>query len=152
MGLVPQSRRYAREGHPFKLIVSLTSAVAEGRMQLLPVAGRTPLPELVAALREYAAVAKGRLTLAWVLIRGVNDGDDEVAALRDALADLPYQLNIIDVNDARAAGYQRVSSDELTDFLARLQVLRLPLVRRYSVGRDRHSACGMLAARGGGAG
>ncbi|MSQ01383.1 MAG: radical SAM protein [Myxococcales bacterium] len=147
VGLVPQIRRYAREGHPFKLIVSLTSAVAERRVTLLPVAGRTPLPELVAALREYAAVAKGRLTLAWVLIRGVNDGDDEVAALREAFADLPYQLNIIDVNDARADGYQRVSADELTDFLARLQVLKVPLVRRYSVGRDKHSACGMLAAR-----
>lgn len=152
VGLVPQIRRYTREGHPFKLIVSLTSAVAERRARLLPVAGRTPLPELVAALREYAGVAKGRLTLAWVLMRGENDGDDEIAALRAALVDLPYQLNIIDVNEARTDGYERVSPEELTDFLARLQVLQVPLVRRYSVGRDKHSACGMLAATRGGVG
>ena len=56
------------------------------------------------------------------------------------------------MNDARTDGYQRVSPEELTDFLARLQVLQVPLVRRYSVGRDKHSACGMLAAMRGGTG
>ncbi len=146
VGLVPQLRRYAREGHPFKLIVSLTSAVPERRAKLLPVAGRTDMPELVAALREYAAVAKGRLTLAWVLIRGVNDGEDEIAALRAELGDLPYQINLIDVNDARPDGYARVSEAELSAFIERLQTLKVPIVRRYSVGRDKHSACGMLAA------
>lgn len=149
VGLVAALRRYTREGHPFKLIVSLTSAVPERRAALLPVAGRTDLAELVAALREYAAVAKGRLTLAWVLIRGVNDGEDEIVALRRELGDLAYQLNLIDVNDARPDGYARVSEPELSAFIARLQTLHVPIVRRYSVGRDQHSACGMLAAKRG---
>lgn len=146
VGLVPQIRRYARERQPFKLIVSLTSAVPERRVRLLPVAGRTPLPELVAALREYSGVAKGRLTVAWVLMRGENDGQDEVAALRGALGGLTYQLNVIDVNDARPAGYARVSAGELREFLDRMQVLGVPLIRRYSVGAGENSACGMLAA------
>ncbi|GDX78282.1 putative dual-specificity RNA methyltransferase RlmN [Deltaproteobacteria bacterium] len=146
VGLVPQIRRYTLERQPFRLIVSLSSAVPARRLQLLPVAGRTSMPELVSALRDYAAVSKGRLTLAWVLMRGVNTGDDEIAALREGMGDLPYQLNLIDVNDNRPDGYTRLSADELTDFLARLQVLGVPLIRRYSVGRDENSACGMLAA------
>ena len=146
VGLVPQLRRYAREGHPFRLIVSLSSAIPERRLTLLPVAGRTPLPELVSALHEYAAVAKSRLTLAWVLMAGVNDGDDEIAALKEALVGLPYQLNLIDVNDARPDGYARLPEPELRELITRLQALKVPIVRRYSVGRDENSACGMLAA------
>ena len=52
VGLVPQIRRYTREKQPYKLIVSLTSTVAHRRKELLPVAGRTDLSELVAAIRE----------------------------------------------------------------------------------------------------
>lgn len=147
VGLVPQVRRYTRERHPFKLIISLTSAVPERRAALLPVAGRTPLPELVDAIREYATVAKGRVTVAWVTMAGVNTGDDEVEALRQALAGLYVQVNIIDVNDPRPGGYQRLSAEELSNFLDRMQVLGVPLVRRYSVGADENSACGMLAGR-----
>lgn len=157
VGLVPQIRRFTREGHPYRLLVSLTSAVAARRAELLPVAGRTPLPELVAALREHAEALRQRtrdpdavgerLTVAWVLMGGVNDGDDEVAALREAFAGLPIRLNLIDVNDARPDGFRRASPAELRRFLDALQVLEVPVVRRYSVGRARHSACGMLAGR-----
>jgi 23S rRNA (adenine2503-C2)-methyltransferase len=146
VGLVPQIRRYTRERQPFKLIISLTSAVPARRAALVPVAGRSPLPELVDAIREHATVAKGRVTVAWVVLGGVNTGHDEVEALRSAFHGVSIQLNLIDVNDPRPGGYTRASSGELRDFLDRLQVLGVPLVRRYSVGADESSACGMLAS------
>jgi 23S rRNA (adenine2503-C2)-methyltransferase len=147
VGLVPQIRRFTREGHGFRLIVSLTSARTDRRLRLLPVAGRTPLPELLDAVAEYAASARTRATLAWVVIGGENTGADELAALRDAVADLPVRLNLIDVNDARPDGYARATPDELQGFVDALQRLGIPWIRRYSVGADENSACGMLAAR-----
>ncbi len=147
VGLVPQIRRYTAEGHRYRLIVSLTSAVPERRARLVPVAGRTPLPELMDAVRAHQAATGDRQTLAWVLLGGENDGPDEVDALRDLVTDLPIRLNLIDVNDARPDGYRRASDPERDAFLDALQVLRAPIVRRFSVGRDEHAACGMLAAR-----
>jgi 23S rRNA (adenine2503-C2)-methyltransferase len=146
VGLVPQIRRYAREGHRFRLIISLTSAIEERRRALLPVAGRFSLAELAEAIREYAASRRGRVTLAWVLMGGVNAGQDEVEALLRLLPDVPLRLNLIDVNDAREDGFRRVSEAERQAFMAHLQVLRAPIVRRYSGGSARHAACGMLAA------
>ena len=146
VGLVPQLRRFTKERWPFKLIISLTSAIAEKRAALLPVAGRTPLPELIAAIRDYAAVAKGRVTVAWVVMKGVNTDDAEIVALKAALDGLPIRLNLIDVNDNRPDGYQRISEPEVREFIDRLQLLQVPIVRRYSVGLDENSACGMLAA------
>ena len=53
-------RRYTREGHPYRLIVSLTSAIPERRATLLPVAGRFPLPELMEALKAIQLAASDR--------------------------------------------------------------------------------------------
>jgi 23S rRNA (adenine2503-C2)-methyltransferase len=50
VGLVTAIRRYTREGHPFRLILSLTSAVPERRARLLPIAGKVPLEDLVDAI------------------------------------------------------------------------------------------------------
>lgn len=147
VGLVPQIRRFASERHPYRLIVSLTSAVEARRRRLLPVAGRVPLEELAKAVREYAAVAKhGRLTLAMVLMSGVNTDAAEVAEIRRLFGDLDLRINLIDVNDPRPDGFRRASDAERKVFMSELQVLRAPIVRRYSGGADKHAACGMLAA------
>ena len=147
VGLVPQIKRYTEENHPFRLIISLTSAVAEKRETLLPIASKYSLEELAAAIKNHAEKRRERVTLAWVLIKGMNSGSDEVAALKKMLGDTPFKLNLIDVNDARDGGYQPPDDAERKGFVALLQELHVPIVRRYSVGNKSHSACGMLAGR-----
>lgn len=146
VGLVPAIRRYTQERHPYRLIVSLTSAVAERRSALLPVAGRQDLDDVIDAIREHAASRKGLTTVAWVLLGGVNHGPDEVAALAQRLDGIPLRFNLIDVNDARPDGYRQATDAERKAFFDALQVLHAPIVRRYSGGAQRHAACGMLAA------
>lgn len=146
VGLVPAIRRYTAEGHRYRLVVSLTSAISSRRTSLLPVTRRYDLPELADAIREYAANRGERVTLAWVLIGGLNDGEDEVEALRELLGDVPYKLNLIDVN-SDAPEFTRTSPDGLARFRDALRSLGVPVVRRYSGGQNRDAACGMLAAR-----
>jgi 23S rRNA (adenine2503-C2)-methyltransferase len=149
VGLVPQIRRYTREGHRYRLVVSLTSALAERRRSLLPIAGRHPLRDLAAALRDHARASGERVTLAWVLLGGVNSDSEEVRALKELFAGVPLRLNLIDVNDPRPDGFVRASEEERARFVDALQELGAPVVRRYSGGASRHAACGMLANRRG---
>lgn len=148
VGLVPQIRRYTAEGHRFRLIVSLTSARAERRAALLPVAGRWSLEELVQALREHHQATRQRVTVAMVVLGGVNTGDDEVQALRALLGDLPVRINLVDVNDPRQGpgAFRRATDAERRAFMDGLAGLGQPVVRRYSVGQEQQAACGMLAA------
>lgn len=146
VGLVPQIRRYAAERHPYRLIVSLTSAVPDRRLQLLPVAGRFAMPELAEALRELFASVGNRLTVAWVLLRGQNHGADEVAALQKFFAGIPLRVNLIDVNDATGS-FERVTERERVAFVEKLQAAGIATRQRYSGGRGKHAACGMLAAQ-----
>ena len=147
VGLVPKIRRYADEGHPYRLIVSLTSAVQERRARLVPVAAKWDVTEVADALRQYHAACGRRLTVAWVLMGGVNHDAAEIEALRALLADIPWQLNVIDINDARDDGYRRVTKAEDDAFFDGLRTLGVPFIRRFSVGAEQHSACGMLAAK-----
>lgn len=148
VGLVPAIRRYARERLPYRLIVSLTSAVDERRRELIPAAAAWPVSEVAAAVREYQQSAGGRVTIAWVLLGGINTGQDEVAALRHHFEGLPLRINLIDVNDAREDGYPRATDEERGAFHDALRTLGVPVVRRYSGGAAKHAACGMLAAAG----
>ena len=147
VGLLPAIRRYTAEGHSFRLIVSLTSAIAERRARLLPIAGKFPLAEVADTIAAHAASRPGLMTVAWVLMEGVNTDQAEIDALQELLGDVPLRLNLIDVNDARAEGFRPPSASERARFLSGLQVLGVPIVRRYSGGKERHAACGMLASR-----
>lgn len=146
VGLVPQMHRFARERRPYRLIVSLTSAVDERRRALVPVAAAWPVAELAQAVRAVQRASASRITLAWVVLGGINTGADEVEALRTLFAGVPLRLNLIDVNDARPDGYRRATPEELAAFRDALRTLEVPVVRRYSGGAAKHAACGMLAA------
>jgi len=150
VGLVPQMRRFAAEGHKYRLVVSLHSAVAERRRALLPIAKQWPLEDVADAIRAVHAASGDRVTVAFCLMSGENTGDDEVTALRALLGDVPLRINLIDVNDSRSAdegGFAPPSADELKRFLDALQALKQPIVRRYSGGKAKEAACGMLAAK-----
>ncbi|MCC6876221.1 MAG: radical SAM protein [Sandaracinaceae bacterium] len=147
VGLVPQIRRFTAERQPFRLIVSLTSAVTERRKRLLPVAGKIPMEDLAEAIREHdRSRSGGRVTVAWVLMGGVNHDEEEVLRLKEIFHGVRLRLNLIDVNDDREGGYRRATDEERKAFYAKLQVLGVPIVRRYSGGANRNAACGMLAA------
>ncbi|HEX9981827.1 MAG TPA: radical SAM protein [Thermoanaerobaculia bacterium] len=146
VGLVPAIHRFASERRPYRLIVSLTSAIDERRRSLLPAAGAWPVAQLAEAVRAYQHAAGGRVTIAWVVLGGINTGRDEVEALRTLFDGVPLRLNLIDVNDAREDGYRRAGDAELNTFRDELRTLGIPVVRRYSGGAARHAACGMLAA------
>ena len=149
VGLVPAIRRFTREQRPYRLIVSLTSAIDARRRSLVPLAAAWPVAELADAIREHQLSRGGRVTIAWVVLGGLNTGDDEVEALRALFDGVPLRLNLIDVNDAREDGYVRATPSELARFRDALRSLEVPVVRRYSGGAAKHAACGMLAGRHG---
>jgi len=149
VGLVPAIRRYTDERRPHRLIVSLTSAIDERRRMLLPVASAWPVAEVADAICAYQRSSGGRVTIAWVLLGGINTGGDEVEALRRLFARVPLRINLIDVNDARPDGFRRATAEELAGFRDALRTLGVPVVRRYSGGAARHAACGMLASLNG---
>jgi 23S rRNA (adenine2503-C2)-methyltransferase len=149
VGLLPQIERYTEEGHPYRLILSLTSAFSEKRARLMPVTLRYDVPALAAAMRRHAARRGVPVSLAWVLISGLNSGPDEARELARLFTGVPVRLSVIDVNDPRGH-FSRADGRERGAFLSALAENGIGFVRRYSGGPDIHAACGMLASRASG--
>ena len=146
-GIVPAIRRYTAEKHPFRLVVSLTSADPQKRLELMPVEGAHSTAELMDALRERHQVTGERITLAWTMISGVNTGEEDAKQLAELTRGLPVKLDLIDVNDP-SGKYCPPSPEELHAFRDALRLhLAAPVARRYSGGKDIRAACGLLANR-----
>jgi 23S rRNA (adenine2503-C2)-methyltransferase len=146
-GVVPMIRRYTAEGHKFRLCVSLNAAIPWKRRALMPLEAGFPLDELVDAIREHAGL-RGRVTLEYVMISGVNVGPEDAAALGRLLRGIAVRLNPIAVNDA-SGRFRPPSAGEWKAFRDALgrELPGQPVVLRYSGGQDEHAACGMLASR-----
>jgi 23S rRNA (adenine2503-C2)-methyltransferase len=150
VGILPAIERYTEERHPYRLILSLTSAMDEKRAGLVPVGRRYGVEALAQAMRRHAAARGGPVNLAFVLLSGINTGADEAREIARLFAGVPVRLSVIDVNDP-AGRFRRASDQERGVFLNALSSHGIGFVRRYSGGPDIHAACGMLASlrRGG---
>lgn len=150
VGILPMIERYTTEGHPFRLILSLTSAFDAKRARLMPAGRRYSVRDLATAMRRHAGAGGDRVNLAWVLMSGINTGEDEAEELARLFRGVPVRLSIIDVNDPTGF-FKRAGEAERGAFLTALGRRGIGFVRRYSGGPDIHAACGMLAsnARGG---
>src|SRR6185295_9394772 len=98
-GILPAIERYADEGHPYRLILSLTSAFDEKRARLMPVGRRYGVAELARAMRRHAAARGGPVNLAWVLMSGINTGAEEAREIARLFPATRVRLSVIDVND-----------------------------------------------------
>lgn len=148
-GVVPGIKRFIEDKKKYRLIVSLTSANPAARKKLMPVEGKWPTDILMESLREYHKQAKIRITLAWILVSGVNTSVMDAKELAMLTRGLPVKIDLIDVNDPEGV-FIPPSTAELNSFRDALhRELGMPVARRYSGGADIGAACGMLAAKAG---
>jgi 23S rRNA (adenine2503-C2)-methyltransferase len=146
VGVLPMIERYTAEGHPYRLILSLTSALQDKRAELVPLARRYPVAALAAAMRRHAEERGGPVNLAWVLMAGINTGTEEARELGRLFAGVKVRLSAIDVNDPTGR-FHPPDDPERGRFFSALADHGIGFVRRYSGGADIHAACGMLASR-----
>ncbi len=145
-GLVPAIERFTAQRRPWRLHLSLHSAVQEVRERLMPLARRYPLPELLGALRRYQDLCAVKwVTLQYVALPGVNMDDAHVDALARELRGLRYILNVIPWNETGGA-FRAPTWAEVKDFTTRLRRLSCPVKVRYSAGKQDGMGCGQLSA------
>jgi 23S rRNA (adenine2503-C2)-methyltransferase len=147
-GVIPGIARWASEGRPYKLAVSLNAPEDAVRSAIMPVNRRWPIAGLLDAVRGFTRRTGHRVTFEYVLMRGVNDSLDHARRLLDLLSGLPCKVNVIPYN-AASGGFERPDPDRIEAFLEAIKPLASPVMVRWSRGTDIAAACGQLAASGG---
>jgi 23S rRNA (adenine2503-C2)-methyltransferase len=143
-GLVHGINRFADEPEQFTLAVSLHSAVQRTRDELMPGVRGTSLTALHAALAAYGARTGRRPTLEYALMAGVNDSDDELAALVGFCRELHCHVNLIPVNPVYDGTFRRSESSRVIKFRDTLQRSGTEASIRSERGADIDAACGQL--------
>lgn len=143
-GMVPQIRRFADEGHRFKLAVSLNASDDQSRVQIMPINKKWDIAELVKACKYYTETSKNMLTFEYVLLQGINDTIGDAKRLLKIANQVFCKVNVIPYNEV-AEGYQRPSKNRIRNFLEVLEGARFGVTVRWSQGDDIDAACGQLS-------
>lgn len=143
-GLVPEIYRLAQEGMPINLAISLHHTSDAKRQRTMPVARRYSIAEILDACRFYFAHTGRRISFEYVLIRGENDGEEEVQWLCENLSDPRFHVNLIPLNEIREFGGQSAQEEARVTFQKRLERGGVRVTLRKKRGADIAGACGQL--------
>jgi 23S rRNA (adenine2503-C2)-methyltransferase len=129
------------------LALSLHSTRAALREQLLPRAPRIAPAELVALGERYARATGYPVQYQWTLLKGVNDGDDELEGIVALLAGKYAVLNMIPYNAVPGLEFERPQPEQAASIARRLHQRGVLTKLRHSAGQDVDGGCGQLRAR-----
>ena len=80
-GIVPRMRELADKKLQITLALSLHASTQEKRLELMPVANKYEIHEVIDACRYYFEQTGRRITFEYSLVGGVNDTDEDVRNL-----------------------------------------------------------------------
>lgn len=143
-GIVPNIYRLAEENFQITLALSLHASTQEKRKELMPIAYKYELGEVLAACRAYLERTGRRLTFEYSLVGGVNDSDEDAERLAGLLKGLLCHVNLIPVNPVKERSYVQPKRGVVEAFKTKLEKYGINVTIRREMGRDIGGACGQL--------
>ena len=143
-GLVPQMIRFASEGLPVTLSLSLHAPNDDIRRKLMPVAHAWSYDQVIAACRHYVETTGRRVIFEYALIRDVNSAPEHADELARRLRGLQCHVNLIPLNDVKERNLRAPARQTVEAFLRRLTQRNISATVRREMGADIEGACGQL--------
>ena len=143
-GIVPRIRQLAEEKLQITLAISLHASNQEKRRELMPVANKYELGELMDACRSYFEKSGRRLTFEYSLVGGKNDTPEDAAELAALLKGLNCHVNLIPVNPVKERDFVQSDKKVIANFQNKLEKCGINVTIRREMGRDIDGACGQL--------
>ena len=143
-GIPDRIREFAEEGLPITLALSLHAPNNEIRKQLMPVAAKYDLSEVLDAFRYYYNKTGRRLTFEYSLVEGINDEEEHARELSRLIKGLNCHVNLIPVNPIKERNFRQSESKRVQSFKNILEKNRINVTIRREMGADINAACGQL--------
>lgn len=143
-GVVPEIARTADE-IGCMLAVSFHATTDEVRDGLVPINKKWNIEALLNALREYPKASNSeRITFEYVMLKGVNDSDEDAHRLVELIKGIPAKINLIPFNEWPGAPYERSSNNRIRAFSDIVYNAGYSSPVRKPRGEDIMAACGQL--------
>ena len=130
-----------------KLAVSLNAADDRTRSRLMPINQKYPIEKLIDTCRRYPLKPGRRITFEYILIRGINDTEEDARKLASLLRPVRAKINLIPFNAHDGCDFKRSDESATLKFQDILLKKNYTAIIRRSKGLDISAACGQLRVR-----
>lgn len=143
-GLVDKIKLLQEKMYNITLTISLHATVDEKRREVMPIANRWTIKEIIDACRQYFDATGRRIYFEYTLIKGVNDSDEDAQRLSQLLKGLVCHVNVIPLNSVKERNLLGSARAQAYKFVDNLEKLKVSATVRRTMGEDIEGACGQL--------
>lgn len=143
-GIVPKIKELAEKNLQITLAISLHAPNDELRKNMMPIAYKYSIREVIESCKYYIDRTKRRITFEYALVRNVNDSKEQALELIDLLKGMLCHVNLIPVNEVKENNFKKSSRDNVEKFHNILTGNGIETTIRREMGSDISAACGQL--------
>ncbi|EEH98189.1 MULTISPECIES: 23S rRNA (adenine(2503)-C(2))-methyltransferase RlmN [Clostridium] len=143
-GLVPKIYELADKGYSITLAISLHAFSDEKRREIMPIANKYSIKEILEACDYYFEKTGRRITFEYSLVSGINDGKEDAKSLSKLLKGRQCHVNLIPVNEIKENTLKRPSKKTIEEFEKIVNENGIEVTVRREMGNDINAACGQL--------
>ncbi|MFD1953233.1 23S rRNA (adenine(2503)-C(2))-methyltransferase RlmN [Paenibacillus thailandensis] len=149
-GLAKKIVEFADTDLQVNLAISLHAPNNDLRTQIMKINKAIPIEKLMEAVDYYLEKTRRRITLEYILLRGVNDRPEHALELAELIGDRRplVNVNLIPYNPVdEHSQYQRSTQEAITGFYDTLKKQNVSVSVRLEHGADIDAACGQLRSK-----
>lgn len=146
-GIIPQINKLSELEMQSTLAISLHAPNHETRLKLMPIENKYNMDDLKKALKNYVNKTGRRITIEYLLIKGLNDTVESAKQLANYLYDIKCNINLIPYNPTEKNDYKRSSNESIMKFKYLMEHSGKKVTVRLERGGDIDAACGQLSGK-----
>ena len=133
-GIVPKMYELAEENLQITLAISLHASNQAKRAELMPIANKYSINEVLEACRNYFEKTGRRLTFEYSLVGGKNDTKEDAEELAHLIKGLNCHVNLIPVNPIKERDYVQSDKKVIENFKNKLEKYQINVTIRREMG------------------
>jgi 23S rRNA (adenine2503-C2)-methyltransferase len=144
VGITPGVVKFL-ENSSCNLTVSLHSPFTNERKLIIPAERKYPMQEIIRILKEFPLKKNRRISVAYVMIKSLNDTDLHLNALKELVGGSEIRVNLLPYNMVPEDSNVSSTQERMQYFKHNLVISGISASVRKSRGADIFAACGLLA-------
>ena len=146
-GLIPKIKELSELDTQINLAISLHAPNDHLRSEIMPINKAYPLQELMETIKEYIKKTNRRVTMEYILLKGVNDQKKHAKELANLLRGMNVYVNLIPYNETNHIEFQKSDKETIDAFYRELQKEKIQVTVRREFGSSISAACGQLRSK-----
>ncbi len=146
-GIIPKIQELEKEEMQINLAISLHAPNNQLRNKIMPVNKAYSLDKLIPVIKEYTEKTNRRVTIEYVMLKGVNDNETQAYELAALLKGINVYVNLIPYNETSHIDFKRSTEENIIKFYDILKKQGLTVTTRKEFGGKIDAACGQLRSK-----